>query len=223
MFWALRGGGAGSWGVITSITVRTFPAFLTTLHSANLTISSNAQAAQVMRAHAEHISDWDAVRAGQYFYLLASSSGESVLQLTTVFPNVTSNASTALMKPFLDDAKKLGAVLLGEGTQSAGSPNILLGSPDDVGGIGALLGSRLIPQEVYTSEEGQTAVEKAYGDLLEMGISGHAVLYHSHPNSVLTDARSTASWDTSSPGARFQRMRVYNPLFIRVGGPRRRM
>ncbi|KAI0314433.1 FAD-binding domain-containing protein [Amylostereum chailletii] len=181
LFWALRGGGAGNWGVITSITIRTFPAFLTTLHSVNISFASYAQAAHAMRTHAEHIGDWDAARAGQYFYLsVAPSMGPeaSVLLLNTVFPNATADVASALVKPFVDDVLALGASILAEGTVSAALPGAILGLPDDVGGTGTLMGSRLIPAEVYASEEGRTEVERAYVELLELGVPsilGHLV------------------------------------------------
>ncbi|KAF8527008.1 FAD-binding domain-containing protein [Hysterangium stoloniferum] len=40
LFWALRGGGAGSWGVIVSTTFRTFPTFNGVYHVANIMIAT---------------------------------------------------------------------------------------------------------------------------------------------------------------------------------------
>ncbi|KAI0268917.1 hypothetical protein BGY98DRAFT_1084115 [Russula aff. rugulosa BPL654] len=74
LFWALRGGGAGSWGVIIDATLTTFPIFNATAHSVNVLTATLDQTASLMTTHAKHISDWDQVRAGQSFTLTGSTT-----------------------------------------------------------------------------------------------------------------------------------------------------
>ncbi|KAF8260277.1 FAD-binding domain-containing protein [Lactarius quietus] len=82
VFWALRGGGAGSWGVIIDATLRTFPIFNATAHLVNVLTATVEQTGDLMTLHATHIKDWDNVRAGQYFFL-GGSATNSTLSLTT--------------------------------------------------------------------------------------------------------------------------------------------
>ncbi|KAH9065996.1 FAD-binding domain-containing protein [Lactarius deliciosus] len=147
LFWALRGGGAGSWGVIIDATFRTFPIFSATLHSVNLLTATVEQTGDLMTLHAKHISDWDNVRAGQYFYL-AGSATNSTLALSTVFKDLDGDASKAQMSAFLSNATVLGAIVQGESTITA-APNDIVGFPDDQSGYNVILSSRLIPKSIY--------------------------------------------------------------------------
>ena len=166
MFWALRGGGAGSWGVIIDATLSTFPIFNATLHIVNVVTTTLNQTASLMTTHAKHIGDWDQVRAGQYFSLLGSTT-ESLLNISTIFKGLDADASKAQMAPFLADAAKLGAIIQGETTITTFA-NDIVGLPDDASGINAILSSRLVPETVYTNAP--ETVGPAYKQLLSDGI-----------------------------------------------------
>ena len=174
MFWALRGGGAGSWGVIIDATFLTFPIFNATLHTAVLLTATLDQTASLMTTHAKHINDWDQVRAGQYFFLLGSTKN-STLAVLTVFKGLDSNSSKAQMSPFLADAAKVGAVVQEQITLTTFA-NDILRSPVDQSGQMSILSSRLIPGSVYSNEPESVGV--AYKQLLSQGIPfvlGHLV------------------------------------------------
>ena len=114
MFWALRGGGAGSWGVIIDATLSTFPIFNATAHVVNILTATLDQTASLMTTHAKHISDWDQVRAGQYLNLTGSTTNSTTLVVSTIFKDSsTGDASKAQMSSFLADAAKLGAIVQG--------------------------------------------------------------------------------------------------------------
>ncbi|KAH8985527.1 FAD-binding domain-containing protein [Lactarius akahatsu] len=174
LFWALRGGGAGSWGVIIDATFRTFPIFSATLHTVNLLTATVEQTGDLMTLHAKHISDWDNVRAGQYFYLTGSATN-STLALNTVFKGLDGNSSKAQMSAFLSNATALGAIVQGESTITA-APNDIVGFPDDQSGYNVILSSRLIPKSIYVHSP--SSVGAAYKQLLSQGIRsvlGHLV------------------------------------------------
>jgi len=78
LFWAMRGGGAGSWGVIIDATFPTIPIFNVTLHTVNILTATLDQTERLMTTHATHINDWDSVRAGQYFYMSGSKSNSTL-------------------------------------------------------------------------------------------------------------------------------------------------
>jgi hypothetical protein len=176
VFWALRGGGAGSWGVIIDATLSTFPIFNATAHIVNILTATLDQTASLMTTHAKHISDWDQVRAGQY-HTLTGSTTNSTLVISTLFKDLDGDASKAQMSSFLANAAKLGAIVQGETTFTAFA-NDLVGFPglDDPSGYNAILSSRLIPASVYSNFP--ESVGPAYKQLLSQGIQnviGHLV------------------------------------------------
>ena len=166
VFWAMRGGGAGSWGVIIDATFRTFPIFNATLHTVNVLTATLEQTGSLMTTHAMHIKDWDAVRAGQYHSLTGSTSNRT-LALSTYFKDLDGDASKAQMSSFLDDARALGAVVQEESTITA-LANDLVESPDDQSGFNSILSSRLIPNSVYLNAPSN--VGTAYKRLLSQGV-----------------------------------------------------
>jgi hypothetical protein len=165
VFWALRGGGAGSWGVIIDATIRTFPIFNVTLHTVNVLAASVEQTGDLMTLHASHIKDWDDVRAGHYFFLVGSATN-STLNLTTIFKGLDGNASRAQMYPFLSNAAALGAIVQGESTFTGTAFDI--GGVDDQSGYNTILSSRLIPNSVYLSNPSN--IGTAFKQLLSQGI-----------------------------------------------------
>jgi hypothetical protein len=143
----MRGGGAGSWGLIIDATFRTFPIFNATVHNVTIITATLDQTAALMSTHAMHINDWDAVRAAQYFGLFGSTSNNS-LSLLTIFKDLDGNASKAQMSSFLNDARALGTIVLEESTITAPA-NDIVGVQDDESGTNGILSSRLVPNSVY--------------------------------------------------------------------------
>jgi hypothetical protein len=166
VFWALRGGGAGSWGVIIDATFSTFPIFNATLHTVNVQTATLDQTASLMTTHAKHIGDWDQVGAGQYFALTGSTTNYT-FTVSTYFKDLDGDAAKAQMSSFLADAAKIGAAIQGENTITTFA-NDLVGSPDDSSGTNTIFSSRLIPDSVYSNAP--ESVGAAYRQLLSQGI-----------------------------------------------------
>ncbi|KAI0267031.1 FAD-binding domain-containing protein [Gloeopeniophorella convolvens] len=174
LFYALRGGGAGSWGVIIDATFHTYPIFNATMHSVNISTSSPEQTGDLMTAHARHVRDWDQVKAGQFFWVYGSTTS-STLALVTFFKDLDGPSSKAQLAAFLADATALGATLTAESTITAVA-NDIIGLPDDASGYNTVLGSRLIPNSVYLNAP--ESIGAAYTTLLKDGcplILGHLV------------------------------------------------
>ena len=163
----MRGGGAGSWGVIIDATFRTFPIFNATLHTVNVLTTTLEQTGNLMTTHAMHVKDWDAVGAGQYLYL-AGSASNNTLSLSTYFKDLDGDASKAQMSSFLDDARALGAVVQEESTITA-LANDLVATSDDQSGFSIVVSSRLIPNSVYLNAPSN--VGTAYERLISQGVS----------------------------------------------------
>ena len=164
VFWALRGGGAGSWGVIISATIRTFPTFDAVTHEASISLNSSTAVAQLAMLHASHIFDWDHLHAGQYFYLTGVSPSFT-WNLTTLFPNTSTVATAnASLAPFLKEAAALATSITT--TVIVTSINDAVGTSDsDSAGMDDILGSRLIPADVYHGNI--SAIGETYQKLLD--------------------------------------------------------
>ncbi|KAJ7253995.1 permease family-domain-containing protein [Mycena rebaudengoi] len=148
LFYALRGGGAGSWGVLVSATVRTFPTFNATFSLIVLTSSSTPALGALAAVHAQHIFDLDPVRGGQYFYLQRlAPNGTAVFFLTTFLPNLSVEAGTAMLQPFLAAARAIPDMTVASEVYLDEVVNDLLFQADDAVGENFAAGSRLIPEQ----------------------------------------------------------------------------
>ncbi|KAJ7265025.1 FAD-binding domain-containing protein [Mycena rebaudengoi] len=177
LFYALRGGGAGSWGVIVSATVRTFPIFNATLSVILLASTDTTALSTLAGVHAKHIFDIDPVRGGQYFFLTQTSpGGAGGFAILTYMPNTTVEHGTALLAPFLSAAKAIAGIAVVQETYVDGIVNDLLFQADDSVGENVVLGSRLIPEATY--RDSPESVGRVYQELLDGGalnILGHLV------------------------------------------------
>ncbi|KAJ7088708.1 hypothetical protein C8R44DRAFT_819336 [Mycena epipterygia] len=171
LFYALRGGGAGSWGVIVSATFKTFPTFNATSSTILLVASNNTVAGALATIHAQHIFDLDPVHGGQYFFLYKNSTdaiAPSLLVLNTYTPNTTISQSMALLAPFMNASLALpGVFLLSQPEYVYGDINDALFQPDDSVGSNVVLGSRLIPASTY--RDSPNKVGDTYKQLLDTG------------------------------------------------------
>ncbi|KAJ7705477.1 hypothetical protein B0H17DRAFT_1038088 [Mycena rosella] len=170
IFYALRGGGSGSWDIIISATLRIFPTFNATSSLIILLALNNAAAASLATVHAQHIFDMDSVRAGQYFFLFKHSteaSTLSVLALNSYMPNTTTAQSTAILAPFLNASLALPDVQLISQQFVDGDIDDALFQADDSVGENTVLGSRLIPAGTY--RDSPAKVGQVYKQLLDSG------------------------------------------------------
>lgn len=174
MFYALRGGGAGSWGVIVSATFRTFPTFNATSTSIILAASDNNIAGALATVHAQHIFDLDPVRGGHSFVMLKNSADAgSTVSLNAQIPNTTISQSMALLEPFLQAALAVPGVSLISQEYTYGDINDALFQADDNGGSNGVLGSRLIPAETY--HQSPASVGQVYKELLDSGTTTYVL------------------------------------------------
>ncbi|KAF7324646.1 FAD-binding domain-containing protein [Mycena kentingensis (nom. inval.)] len=179
LFYAIRGGGSGSWGVLISATIRTFPTFNLTLSTIVLGALSNTIAGQLATVHAQHIFDWDSVHAGQYFFMLKNVTGPGSptgFVVLTYMPNTTAAQADALLAPWLNASLAIpGVVPVSQGSVEVLVNDALFAADDGVGG-NVYMGSRLIPEALY--RETPEKVGDVYTQLLDdgaTGILGHMV------------------------------------------------
>ncbi|KAK0216915.1 hypothetical protein IW262DRAFT_1463862 [Armillaria fumosa] len=142
VFWALRGGGAGSWGVLVSTTFRTFPTFNATISQVSIVANDTVAIGSIVTTHAKHIFDWDDLHMGQFF-----SADAHTLSLGSYFPRISSDAAAAALKPFLDDAEVFEQVV--EQQFNEINRNDAITVVDDVAGSNGVIGSRLTSASAY--------------------------------------------------------------------------
>ncbi|KAJ7192171.1 FAD-binding domain-containing protein [Mycena pura] len=198
LFYALRGGGAGSWGVIVSATFRTYPTFNATTSTILLNVANHTVAGALSTVHAQHIFDWDSVHASQYFGLAQNATAENpesaVLGLSTTMPHTTVEQSKALMAPFMDAALALPGVTLVSQDFHYGNINDALFQADDDAGTNGVLGSRLIPEATY--RDSPEKVGPVYKKLLDGGaalIGGIMLAVHSVAGKVAENAHVSSA------------------------------
>lgn len=166
VFWALRGGGAGSWGVLISATFRTYPTFNLVHHAAAIQLNSSAAVSQLVTLHAQHIFDWDDLHVGQYFYLVRRGSSFT-MAIASLVPNTSISIANATLSPFFDAAVAQGFDVSLATLESADANDVLSTLTTDATGINIVLGSRLIPEDVYRCNA--TGIGETYKLLLDAG------------------------------------------------------
>lgn len=132
-------------------------------------VPSNEQMGQIAAIHARHIFDLDALHAGQYFYLfkgpLPDGSFTNAFTLSTYFSNVTVDQASAALEPFLSEVRALGVTVDQQYIPS--TVNEALTTADDLAQDNVVLGSRFIPESVYTTRP--EAIGSMYTNLLNAG------------------------------------------------------
>lgn len=187
MFWAIRGGGGGSWGVITETTFETFETFNVAKHTVGIIAPTNDSTGDLMTIHAEHIFDWDSVNAGQYAYVYPPSiptnglvanpaygTSSNGLGLLTYFANQTEDQAIALMKPLLDDARAQGFEVVNE-TVVVELANDAVYAADNAAGVSTIMGSRLFSSDAYKTNA--AGIGAAYQQLIEQGATQCAIFF----------------------------------------------
>ncbi|KAF8174822.1 FAD-binding domain-containing protein [Mycena galopus ATCC 62051] len=176
LFFALRGGGAGSWGVIVSATIRTYPTFNATQSIILVGASTNAAAAALAAVHAEHIFDLDSVHGAQYFFIDKTGSFVEIDNATVfwieTFTNTTLDQGTALVTPLINDLLAVPDTFLISTAFQVGIINDLLYQSDDHVGQNLVFGSRFIPATAYQATNASATVAKVYQGLLDAGAQG---------------------------------------------------
>ncbi|KIK57397.1 hypothetical protein GYMLUDRAFT_46272 [Collybiopsis luxurians FD-317 M1] len=204
LFWAMRGGGAGSWGVIVNLTARVFPTFNATICQSNITTAEPSAMGSVAAVHARRIFDLDPFRAGQYFWVVPTgitipNVGPLIaMQVSTYFPdNTPLNTAEAAYQPFIDEVGNLTNVQIETACRTS-LINDALFQTDDVVGQDLILGSRLFPESLYRSSP--DAIGQLYTELLENGtqqILGHLVAGGKVAENANADMALNKAWRTA--------------------------
>ncbi|KAJ7812363.1 hypothetical protein B0H14DRAFT_3752549 [Mycena olivaceomarginata] len=169
------GGGAGSWGVIISATIRTFPNFNTTSAITVLQVPNNTVVGSLATLHAQHVFDWDSVQAGHFFWFEKTQIGSTdpnvptSFMLFTYMPNTTAEQSQILLAPFINALLALpGVVFISQTFKDGKINNVMFGPYNDVGG-NVVLGSRLVPEALYRDSPERLLMTQLYWSYTQAG------------------------------------------------------
>lgn len=190
LFWALRGGGGGTFGVVVSVTVRTLPEAPVVVVNLNITTALDDTLFwdAVTDYHAALPSLNDAGGSGFYFgYPIlpvnetTKVSSMASFLLFAEYPNTT--AVDKLFAPLRSKLQRLPGVMVQYTSVSMPSVNSVLqkkwagAGGDSTGGVAALI-SRLYSKDILESKNGPTRLVNAWRSLkYESGDSfrGHVV------------------------------------------------
>ncbi|CAG7952169.1 unnamed protein product [Penicillium olsonii] len=165
LYWALSGGGAGTYGVVTSMTSKAHPG--TPVSGLNMTFT-NAEISQdtfyeaVERFHTRLPALVDAGAMSIWFY---TNTSFAISPLTG--PNIPVANLLELIQPFIDDLKELGITPTVYSKQFPSYLNQFNGMQQEIGVGEAQYGGWLIPRSVVqNNNKGLTA---AYREITEDG------------------------------------------------------
>jgi hypothetical protein len=165
LFWALRGGGGGAFGVVTSVTIRTFPDVLSITHNINITITDTENFWSMLTEFHDFIPTIDDVNGSGYYLVFPKAN---TLSLVGIFVG-KSNATFVqhLFEPFLEKARKYNPKIDQFTTPPVNTSyglNLTLSSSDVVGQQ-LLLGSRLVSRKFLESDDGPGRLTEVFRKL----------------------------------------------------------
>lgn len=175
LFWALRGGGGGTFGVVTSVTVKAYKDMPVTAASWNFGSASLGKdkfwaAAKAFLDNANTYAD-----SGTYSYIVMTPTPDgkdfSFIMQPFFAPNKTSKDTNTILQPFLTKLQSLNVPLSPKITEYKGfypawQAEFPLETQSDVQ---TAFGSRLFPRNNFNSETGRNLTFNALRQTVEAG------------------------------------------------------
>lgn len=115
LFWALRGGGGSTFGVVTSVVVKTYPIIPVTTMTFSFATSSSVSADNFwagVRAYYDYFPALTSAGMYTYFSTVATGPGTFAFSMAPLFaPNLTVAQTNALLKPWFTRLNNLGITI----------------------------------------------------------------------------------------------------------------
>lgn len=197
LFWALRGGGGSTFGVVTSVVVKAFPAMPITISHFSFSTGPNVTADlfwQGVRAYFSYFLDHPDAGIYAYWWVLPLGNSSFLFQLRPFFaPNHTIASTTALLAPWLADLAALGIPHAPPNTTYHPSFLGAWRAGFDFEGVGTVAGrsgSRLFPRSSFATD---AALDATFAALRETTEAGAVLLAFNMKNVAPPDDRTPGS------------------------------
>ena len=198
LFWALRGGGGGTFAIVTSIIIRAHPKLdvVTSLWRLDATNNSLDAFWDGTRKFYEFFLDW--AEAGIYSFYIMGNSPSPFINMRYLFaPNHTLESYTKVVKPFFDYLDSKNITLTTPHTSIAhrsfysAYQETWGANPFPIGRDDSLPANRIIPRRNFQEKFNQT-----FGLIKEHVSSGkHLLGYHKTPKKYAnTDNAVSPAW-----------------------------
>ncbi|KAF2731697.1 FAD binding domain protein [Polyplosphaeria fusca] len=206
LFWAIRGGGGGTFGVVTQVTMKAYPAPNVTRHTFSLTTTDPSDEVGFWNSVANVWSYLPSLRSGGlqgYGGISQSASSRSMTWSFNLYGG-TSGAIEKLIEPIIKylDPKNGTSLIYKSGIASYPDFFTLWNSTasvDLVANTGSIFGSRLLPAESFTTDLSRLAgaLKNATAPGLNNRPSGlglFMVAPQSSSNNTSADISATPAW-----------------------------
>ncbi|KAK4160453.1 bifunctional solanapyrone synthase [Cladorrhinum sp. PSN259] len=155
LFWALRGGGGSTYGVVTSVVVRAYPRIPVTTLTFAFTTGPNVTTDTFFagfKAYMKYFDTFTAAGAYGYFLVVSIGPGQYLFSMMPMWGgNMTQPQFQALVNPFLTDLANLGIEIQPVFKEYDSFYKTYTGTfgPEAVGGFDSHAASRLFPKENF--------------------------------------------------------------------------
>jgi hypothetical protein len=187
LYWAMLGGGGGTFGIITSAVVKVHPKVPVTVSTWSVMTSETVSADafwETFRFFWDNFPTYNKAKTYSYFSLMKLAPGTYMWSMAPFFgTNKTVAETDALLKPFFDKAAELGVAITPNTTyydrfypayqEHFGQNNYF------VGGAGATPGNRMLPTENWATEDMREQTFAALQNAVEKALMVN--IYHQHP------------------------------------------
>lgn len=196
LFWALRGGGAGTYGVVTSVTIKAHPKIIATSATWNFSYPADVSEETFKKAMHYWLSYFPRYAdMGLYSYLNvvpAPDGGRTFLMDPLIAPNQTIEDAKAIIQPWLDDIEELGIELEPEWNQYDAYKGIVDNALTNgsANNYGVVSGNRLFPRENFEGELFESTFDAMWNNIQE----GYVVLPYNIAPSGRTDNAVNPAW-----------------------------
>jgi hypothetical protein len=164
LFWALRGGGGGSWGVVTSVTLRAFddpPIVAFSIRGG--TVQGDPNYWKALERWHEFLPEFSEAGGNMYYFMFPelnepSFGNVSAIAATGGFGGQTDKAKVDKMfKPLIEDLSNIAGIPFNYSSSAQKSSSGYLAytytTPDSTGAM-AILGSRIITRDFMNQPDG---------------------------------------------------------------------
>ncbi|KAL4966334.1 uncharacterized protein BDV14DRAFT_208312 [Aspergillus stella-maris] len=173
IFFALRGGGGGTFGVVTEMSMLAHPEKPTVVTVAGFQNISSTAASELIHITVSNADKWASEGWGGYIQIGPIGAGTTSFFMATSLLNLS--AAEVSMKPVIDLAERLGASASATVSLSPTYYQVLDGLVSNEASLVLTRGgpiamsSRIIPQENFLGADSQEELSSVLYDILESG------------------------------------------------------